>query len=698
MKALKNFLMMALMPIMALALVVGCEKGPEEEPNPQGPNVTKDSVVTLKKTSVSVGLAGGTTMLEYSITNPHADAKITAETDAEWISNFDTSVVDFLRFEVAPNEGETAREAIVTVKYLYAEDVTFVVSQSAAVNGTFSLENIDVTTDYFSITVDIIPTLKNHPFIIMSASPEYIEAYGLESDEALYADDFAYFEYLGGFYSMSGLDVMMDRAKMGDTRGVTVGNAVPGEKYIFYMYYFDPASGALASDITRIEVTAGHPQLGEADFNFQYEINGPDVAVQVDPAGFEGDYYFDVMTIEELNAAEAAGYTKEEYFVKWWANIVANIIFSEQKTPDTVLAENTCWGEGRNTWDYELMANSTYYVFAFKLEGNSLCCSTPKYEQFTTGDAVMSDNELKAIVTNVTSRAATFTILTTNDDRYSYDCMKAAEWATYGSTDEERVNNLLKKYVYEVQRGDFEISVSNLESDTEYVLYAFGNHGGVATTAPAVASFKTVSDAPGNVTIKFKDLGYYDPSDLIYYPQWSFMDSDYYSGKAIFPVQLEIEPANHGAYAFAIYEWGDRTDEYDDANYISGLLWHIATYGSMTTKYTYVPVLFNVRHVGVAIAVDAEGRYSELYKQEIMCTYDGVNKDIDALVDFWEAMQNGGAVSSVYSAQPKANSAVSAVNTKEAKVQKSNVKASERAEIVRENMPVEANVIPATRF
>ncbi|MBO5671563.1 MAG: hypothetical protein J6R81_00155, partial [Alistipes sp.] len=62
------------------------------------------------------------------------------------------------------------------------------------------------------------------------------------------------------------------------------------------------------------------------------------------------------------------------------------------------------------------------------------------------------------------------------------------------------------------------------------------------------------------------------------------------------------------------------------------------------------------------------------------------------------AMQNGGAVSSVYSAQPKANSAVSAVNTKEAKVQKSNVKASERAEIVRENMPVEANVIPATRF
>lgn len=692
MKALKNFLMMALMPIMALALVVGCEPdspvGPNEPDGPVGPVVDKDAVVNLKSTEVAVGVGAGTAMVEYSITNEHADAKITVETDADWISNFDTSVSNFIRFNYEANTTEAKREAMVTVKYLYAEDVTFVVSQAAPSNGTFTLENIDVTSDYFSITVDVIPTIKNQPYIIMSASPEYIEAYELETDEALYADDYAYFEYIGSFYGYSALDIMHIRAKMGDAR-VTVNSAVPGEKYIFYMYHFDPQSGSLASKITRIEVTAGHPEIGEADFTFKYEINGPDVKTQVDPVGFEGDYYFDVMTAEELAAAEAAGFTKEEYIVKWWSNIVANLIFYEEMTPDAVLAENTCWGEDRNTWDYELMANSDYYIFAFQLEANSLCCSTPKYEKFTTGDAVMSENQLQPIATNVTSRAATFTVLTTvPEDRYSFSWATAAEWNSYGSSDEERVNNLLKQYVFEVYRGDISVSVTDLEPDTEYVLYAFGNHGGVATTAPAVAKFKTASDGPGNATIALKDLGYYDAADLVYLPGWTFLDSDYYSGKAIYPIELDVQPANHGAYFYEVYDWEGRNDEYNDQQYIDGLLYQIGKHGSMTTNYTYLPLLFNNRYVAVAIVVDANGQYSEMYKKEIYCTYDGVNTDIEAFANWWDAMQSGSSLSSVFAYN----------KPMQQKAQRSNVKASERAEVVRENKVVAEDVIPATRF
>ena len=40
MRTIKN-LMWALLPIFALTFVVGCEKGPEDEP--QGPQVVKDS-------------------------------------------------------------------------------------------------------------------------------------------------------------------------------------------------------------------------------------------------------------------------------------------------------------------------------------------------------------------------------------------------------------------------------------------------------------------------------------------------------------------------------------------------------------------------------------------------------------------------------------------------------------------------------
>ncbi|MBR5595218.1 MAG: hypothetical protein IKW47_02860, partial [Alistipes sp.] len=319
------------------------------------------------------------------------------------------------------------------------ETVKFEAASEAVSDATFTFENIDVTTDYFSYALDVIPSDKKLPFIVMSVSSDYIESYELQSDEALFADDCAFFEYIGSYYGMSALEVMMSRAKMGDVRGIRVNYATPGDDYIFYAYYIDPASGALASKIARCEITAGHPELGQASFNFTYEINGPDVFTQVDPVGFEGDYYFDVMTAEELAAAEKAGYTKEEYFVKWWAYIVSGLKF-EGNSVDKILAENTCWGEDRNTWSYELMANSDYYLFAFTLEQNSLCSSVPQYEKFTTGDAVMSNNELSVYATNVTSRAATFTILTTiPEDRYSFSWATAAEWASYGSSDVERV-------------------------------------------------------------------------------------------------------------------------------------------------------------------------------------------------------------------------------------------------------------------
>ena len=144
MKALKNFLLLGLMPIMALVALAGCE--------PDAPNVEKDSAINLKQKEVSVGLSGGTCFVEYEIVNPHDDASISVECEAEWISDFNTQSADVIRFSVAANESEQAREALVTVKYLYAEDATFLVKQGSKNEGTFAFENVDVTSDYFSIT------------------------------------------------------------------------------------------------------------------------------------------------------------------------------------------------------------------------------------------------------------------------------------------------------------------------------------------------------------------------------------------------------------------------------------------------------------------------------------------------------------------------------------------------------------------
>ena len=104
MRTLKNFLMMGLMPIVALALVVGCNEQPEgtDQPGP-GPELVKDSTIKLGKTEVSASLAGGTYLIEYSIENPHQGEKISAEAAESWVKDFNYGITGALGFTVEAN-------------------------------------------------------------------------------------------------------------------------------------------------------------------------------------------------------------------------------------------------------------------------------------------------------------------------------------------------------------------------------------------------------------------------------------------------------------------------------------------------------------------------------------------------------------------------------------------------------------------
>ena len=645
MKALKNFLLLGLMPIVALVALAGCE--------PDDPKVEKDSAINLKQTEVSVGLSGGTCFVEYEIVNPHDDASISVECEAEWISDFNTQSADVIRFSVAANESEQAREALVTVKYLYAEDATFLVKQGSKNEGTFAFENVDVTSDYFSITVDIVPSDKKTPYIIMSASPEYIEELG-GTDEDIYADDYAYFEWVGSFYGMTAVEIMQERYKVGDAPSTTVNNATPGMSYVFYAYYVDYATGVRTSDITRFNVTAGHPQLSEVDFDMEVTVDGPAALTDAVPVGFDGDYYTDVISAAELADGEKAGYTKEEYIKLWWANIVVSL--KADSSISEIIASNTCKGQNedgtpRSQYNFELMQNTDYYFFAFALEENALCASTPKLHPFRTGAAEPSDNKLAITFNEITARKADVSITTTvAEDPYVTHIATADEWAKFGNNDAERMDNILSNVRLSYSYGNTDVTFTSLTPDTEYVVYAFGTRGGVATTGLVYESFTTKSGAAGNATISFADLGYYEVDDL---EQYGLTFGESAKGKAILPIDVILTPEDHGDWAYAIWDWEGRNDEYNDENYIANLLWQIEEYGSSTTTQTYTILKWNNRYVRTAIVEDANGQYSELLKEDIYCEYDKVREPAE-FVEWWDSWHGAGLQSKVYNSKPAA--------------------------------------------
>ncbi len=652
MRTLTNFLKFGILPLLCFALTVGCTENPDEPtPGPgPGPEVTKDSTIKLGKTTVSASLAGGSYLIEYTIQyngegeNPHKNEKITAEAAESWVKDFNYGITGALQFTVEANPTDAERECLVTVKYRYAEDAVFTVKQGAAVKAGFTLEN--VTTTYFDYTVDVIPENKTLPFIVMSASPEYIIASGFETGEDYYEDDLAYFAWLGQFYGMSAAQIMQERAKVGDQRGVTVSNGASGVPYTFYCYYFDYESGALLSDVTFFTVETAKPEHIDVDFEMTYNIvEGTLVKADVTPVGgYTGDYYFDVLQaalVEDYIASLDFIETEERMVEYWWANAVQEMM-KDMSAPD-IIANFTCVGTNpdgtpKSHYEFELLANHDYYLFAFAMEENGLCCSTPEVVKFTTGNVTMSDNVITPEVKNLTARTADFTFTTTNDDYYVAGWEKASDWATYGTNDAERQEYLLHNMSYELLSGNATTSVINLEMETEYVLYAFGSRGGVATTSQIFTKTFKTKGANGDVSIELVDNGYYDAADFADYSGYEYLSN--YAGKAIFPIEVKFSDDNHGAYFFDTYNWTGRAESeyYNDQQYIDGLVWSINEYGSATTTHTYTFLEFDGKYEFVALVFDADGAMSKLFRTWIEPTYDGCG-DAANYVAWWDAYQ-----------------------------------------------------------
>ena len=690
MRKLTNFLKFGVLPILCLALAVGCEKGPNDEPG-NGPDFQKDSTIKLGKTTVNVGVGGGSQLLEYTIENAHQGEKISAEAAADWVNGFNYAITGALQFNVDANDGTEPRECLVTVKYRFAEDVVFTVKQSARTNAGFNIEN--VTSDLTSYTLDVIPDDKTAPYIIMSADATYIAQSGFETPEDYYEDDFFYFGWLGQFYGKDAVGIMQERSRIGIQRGLTFSNAVPGVPCTFYCYYFDWATGALISDIAMFEITPKEPEKRTLDFDVDYTVEGPLVKADVTPVGYDGPYYFDMLnglvvdsyleTFDFLNndPAEAAEY--------YWSNAVSAM--SQDMSYDQIVAFYNCQGNyedgtPRSHYEFELLANHDYYLFAFAMEEHGLPASKPHIVKITTGDVEPSDNVITTSVTNVTAQSATINFTTTNDDYYIAGWEKASDWATFGNNDAERQEYLLTNRSFELIKGNYSQNVIGLEAETDYVLYAFGSRGGVATTDYiATTTFKTRKVSGGLASIEIVDNGYYAASDLATIPGFEFFGNESYSGKMILPMEFKIT-GEYTAFFSTIWDWTGRNDIYTDQQYRDNLVWSLNEYGTMSTDKTYSILNNDSYYELVALVVDQYGDFSDVAKLCVSTSYAGAKTDPAEFEAWWNAGKEEGPGLQSLASEPK-------------QLFKNKIKGMKASEMTfeREQKVVEADVIPATR-
>ncbi len=604
----------ALLLSLSALLLVACDKDPIPEPDPIVSEIVVDSVV-------EVDVAGGAIIISYEITNPQEGMRLMAECNESWIENLSTQHSGDITFFVKPNTQGEERTAEIELSYGTAK-IGVTVHQAGAVSSVdFGFEAEITAQGYHESYITVTPESNDYYFLMDIYLKEDIEANYLQEDEMLFAFQMENYAIIGGWSGMTAEQVAASRARKGVQRDVKLSGLKPDTECVFVAFYYDPERGERLSDIMRYEFTTKAAERVSLGFEFDLDIAGPTVTASVNPDREDAHYYFDVMPrvlVEEVIAD--LGISKEEYFEDWWRDRVHEDL--QGGTVVGVIVDERC-SLGSDSYTFDLLADTDYYIFAFGVNDEAVCNSTPQVELFTTGEVATSGLAIEFEVSELTKCGVKVDIIASNStDPYVAGITTKSEWESFGDNDSERLLAILDAYSfpqYAYGNGEFEEQKA-LTPDTEYVFFAFGYYGGVVTTKLYSIGFKTLEDIASDVKISIKSLGYYDIYDInAYLPGFGYMEIDD-DGYAVMPIEFEVSDDSAELYG---YVW-TITPDFDldwvtDSNRFGRML-----YWGERPRVMWTIVAYDTEAWVGFMAKDSKGYYTEQYLEKRMITRNGV--------------------------------------------------------------------------
>lgn len=618
-KLLKKF--WPLFMAIGLGLVVGCEEPEKNNPEPQ----PQEPALSLNQTEISVDKTGGSFSVQVTVANPVEGKTVSvAAPQVDWITDVDTSIENIVQFVVVENETVEERTASFVFSYEGAEDVTCVVKQEAGDPVPFVFENVRVDRDNFK--VDVIPANKQATYIYYVMELAYMQDYGLEDDDKLFADDMEYFSYLAEAYGYSLVDFLNSVVYVGD-QTCPINNLYPNYDYVGYAYHIDIPNMERTSEVVRLQVTTAQLPLDEIDFNLSAEVDGPNADVTIDPQSYTGYYYYDYMLTEE---AEAAGYSEEEMndilILNWVATVEMYISYGIDL--NQIFAE--C-GVGTQTVElHNIKADTDYTLYIFAVDSETAYpTSYVDFLYFTTGSVAASDLVVDIQVKEVSARSVVIDYIASNEeDPYVAGVLDKSEFDALGETDEERFTTLVDSYYFYSNPGSrYDVKMNGLAPETEYVVLAFGYVGEVVNTPFYKEVFETTAAVEGSSVLTINVVGTYHTEEVAEL-------SDYFAAyanpsKAFFAYEIDIEPEADEFY-FGLFNAPE--EEVSDEEWIEELVYG----GPDTYRSGAYTLSYDTPIVMVGFAVDAEGNYGPLAKVNLTITRDNVD-DPQEFIDWYFA-------------------------------------------------------------
>ena len=582
---------------LTVTLLAGCNSDEPVVDTPQG-----DTTLQLETKSVEVTAEGGHFEVSYTLENPIEGAEIKVNAEKDWVYNIDTSVEGVLSFDVAASYDAEARncrlELICPGVY---PNPTLVVKQAVGKEHSIKLELVSAAAT--TITMNVVPQDKNMPYVFILGTGKYFEENGGElmySDEALWASDLDIFESFGAAFGGDASTGAAAFMYQGDMMGHQFTSVTPNTTYVAYAYGFDKDTLKPLTEISRLKITTTAVSDYTLHFDFNVEVDGPNVAIDIKPQGYDGYYYYGVFWAKDVanaTAEELRGFCEAD----WENNKAYYSSFFDNTEEGLHFIFNELAYRGEEHIEVELDANTEFILWAFGMDDEALMNTTPEYYTFTTGGVSASENRFVLSVEELYPRKAVVKVEAANDDTYVAALVAGDRFEN--NTEAEIMEYILTNFSVQYVSGTMSDVATGLVPSTEYELLVFGAQAGAPTTELNRLKFTTEDVVYADLDFSLTIGNYYNGSEI------AKLNPDYegFENTVIVPITANVDDRAVAFYFNAMNSLDFPYYEYETI--IEGLV----ADGAVDELISYYAFEFDESYTFFGVAEDENGNFTKVW-------------------------------------------------------------------------------------
>jgi hypothetical protein len=615
--------------IVATISLVGCTKAPEEQP------LYKVDALSFLESNINVTSDGGEIIVDFSLDEGFGEATIKPYYSESWIENIEI-LTNKMLLTIAANDNRDERSAVIEFSYdgvLQQNTLTIVQDGNIAKEFTIAIESIEAKSCITLVT----PANKQMEYVMYVSEASYFIDSGIVTAEQLIEDDLSYFCNAADFEGMSLRDYMIEyQVLFSDTQRTQWNGISPGILSIIYVYGVEfSEDGKSYTAITPVFFEKIIPATAPIDqtisFDIATEVESADAAFSITPNMWDGHYYIEVLDENNdlyINEGDSMpeGYT-ERVASDWMStcNYYRNIYgMSYDK-----IIEDFCYS-GNASGSWELLSDMKYMVMVYAVDivdGVLQMVSNPSLHYLKTEKITPSGQQLDIKVENIYSHVCDLSITPTNDREPYVMLITPTDVVSAITNDNDLINyilNDLSPWSYKF-RGAMSSHINTLYEQTEYVVFAFGYHGGIVTTELFKHYFTTLAAEKGtNAVTEVAFNGPYDPVELASYNPEKY--GVYFSYAGLYLMWMETHTERETEDKFHMFVDTATYYYFGEDIIFSDLVAFICD--PVTVNHGY----FGEPYIVVGAAMDERGNYSDMWKSESFTWYESDKRPISELI------------------------------------------------------------------